>query len=101
MVVAKLSWTLIWIDKLYLQNAESLEDLCVLSYLKQLETEMVSYISLTQSKSVLLKGVARRMLQVTGLYSLYPSLPYSLAIFIFFTFNLSIKKKDKLSKGPK
>ena len=94
MVDAKLSWTLIWIDKLYLQNAESLEDLCVLSYLKQLETEMVSYISLTQSKSVLLKGVARRMLQVTGLYSLYPSLPYSFAIFIFFTFNLSIKKKD-------
>jgi len=36
----------------------------VLSYLKQLETEMVSYISLTQSKSVLLKGVARRMLQI-------------------------------------
>ena len=34
------------------------------AYLKYLETEIVTYISLTQSKSHLVKGVAKRMLQV-------------------------------------
>ena len=35
-----------------------------MAYLKYLENELVTYISLTQSKSHLVKGVARRMLQI-------------------------------------
>ena len=46
------------------KSPNSLEDLCVMSYLKYLENEIVTYISLTQSKSHLVKGVAKRMLQV-------------------------------------
>lgn len=49
---------------IYFQNAESLEDLCIMSYLKYLESEVVTYIALTQSKSRILKGVAKRMLKV-------------------------------------
>jgi len=45
-------------------NPSSLEDLCVSAYLKYLENEMVTYVSLTQSKSTLVKGVAKRMLQI-------------------------------------
>ena len=37
------------------------------AYLKYLENEMVTYVSLTQSKSTLVKGVAKRMLQVRKL----------------------------------
>jgi len=51
-------------DKLIFKNPLSLEDLCVTSYLKYLETEIVTYISLTQSKSQLVKGVAKKMLQI-------------------------------------
>ena len=40
------------------------QDACVLAYLKYLENEIVTYISLTQSRSTLIKGVAKRMLQV-------------------------------------
>jgi len=47
-----------------LKNAESLEDLCIMTYLKYLESEVVTYISLTQSKSRILKGVAKRMLKI-------------------------------------
>lgn len=47
-----------------LKTPSSLEDLCVDAYLKYLETEIVTYISLTQSKSLLVKGVAKRMLQI-------------------------------------
>ena len=46
------------------KNPKSLEDQCVMAYLKYLENEIVTYISLTQSKSHLVKGVAKRMLQV-------------------------------------
>ena len=46
------------------KNPSSLEDLCVRGYLKYLENEIVTYVSLTQSKSHLVKGVAKRMLQV-------------------------------------
>jgi len=46
------------------KNPSSLEDLCVMGYLKYLENEIVTYISLTQSKSHLVKGVAKRMLQI-------------------------------------
>jgi len=46
------------------RSPASLEDACVMAYLKYLETEIVTYISLTQSKSLLVKGVAKRMLQV-------------------------------------
>jgi len=46
------------------KNPSSLEDLCVMGYLKFLENEIVTYISLTQSKSHLVKGVAKRMLQI-------------------------------------
>ena len=35
-----------------------------MAYLKWLETEIVSYIGLTQSKSRLLKGVAKKMIQI-------------------------------------
>jgi hypothetical protein len=48
-----------------------LEDLCVDAYLKYLETEIVTYVSLTQSKSVLVKGVAKRMLQVMSAASCF------------------------------
>ena len=34
---------------------------------RYLENEMVTYVSLTQSKSTLVKGVAKRMLQVVRL----------------------------------
>ena len=47
------------------KNPSSLEDLCVRAYLKYLENEVVTYVSLTQSKSHLVKGVAKRMLQVS------------------------------------
>ena len=50
-------------NKIY-KNPASLEDICVMAYLKHLENEIVTYISLTQSKSQLVKGVAKRMLQV-------------------------------------
>jgi len=46
------------------RNPTSLEDACVLAYLKYLENEIVTYISLTQSRSTLIKGVAKRMLQI-------------------------------------
>ena len=46
------------------RSPPSLEDLCVKAYLKYLENEIVTYVSLTQSKSHLVKGVAKRMLQV-------------------------------------
>jgi len=46
------------------KNPASLEDLSILCYLKYLETEIVTYISLTQTKSQLVKGVARRMKQI-------------------------------------
>ena len=46
------------------KSPSSLEDLCVRAYLKYLENEVVTYVSLTQSKSHLVKGVAKRMLQV-------------------------------------
>jgi len=52
------------VKKTVLKNPESLEDLCILSYLKYLETEVVAYISLTQTKSQLVKGVAKRMLHL-------------------------------------
>ena len=45
---------------------QTLEDACVMAYLKYLENEMVTYISLTQSKSHLVKGVAKRMIQVSS-----------------------------------
>ena len=45
-------------------SPKTLEDVCVMAYLKYLENEMVTYISLTQSKSRLVKGVARRMLEL-------------------------------------
>ena len=47
------------------RNPSSLEDKCVMAYLKYLENEIVTYISLTQSKSHLVKGVAKRMIQVS------------------------------------
>ena len=47
------------------KSPPSLEDLCVRAYLKYLENEVVTYVSLTQSKSHLVKGVAKRMLQVS------------------------------------
>ena len=47
------------------KNPSSLEDMCVMAYLKYLENEIVTYISLTQSKSHLVKGVAKRMIQVS------------------------------------
>ena len=50
-------------------QASSLEDLCVMAYLKYLENEIVTYISLTQSKSHLVKGVAKRMIQVPTTHS--------------------------------
>ena len=56
---------------LYLQNPESLEDMCIMSYLKYLESEVVTYIALTQSKSRILKGVAKRMLKVRNNSFLY------------------------------
>ena len=46
------------------RSPASLEDICVMAYLKYLENEIVTYISLTQSKSHLVKGVAKKMLQV-------------------------------------
>ena len=46
------------------KSPASLEDICVMAYLKYLENEIVTYISLTQSKSHLVKGVAKKMLQV-------------------------------------
>ena len=46
------------------KTAQTLEDICVMAYLKYLENEVVTYISLTQSKSFLVKGVAKRMLQI-------------------------------------
>lgn len=52
------------------RNPASLEDACVMAYLKYLETEIVTYISLTQSKSLLVKGVAKRMLQVSNIVEL-------------------------------
>ena len=45
-------------------SPKTLEDACVMAYLKYLENEMSTYISLTQSKSRLVKGVARRMLEL-------------------------------------
>ena len=51
-------------EELILKNPSSLEDACILAYLKYLENEIVTYISLTQSKSHLVKGVAKRMVQV-------------------------------------
>ena len=48
----------------FIQNPESLEDLCIMRYLKYLEQEVVTYIALTQSKSRILKGVSKRMLKV-------------------------------------
>ena len=45
-------------------NPKTLEDACVMAYLKFLENEMATYISLTQTKSRLVKGVARRMLEM-------------------------------------
>ena len=37
-----------------------------MAYLRYLENEIVTYVSLTQSKSHLVKGVAKRMIQVSG-----------------------------------
>ena len=37
-----------------------------MAYLRYLENEIVTYVSLTQSKSHLVKGVAKRMIQVRG-----------------------------------
>ena len=48
------------------RDPSSLEDLCVMAYLRYLENEIVTYVSLTQSKSHLVKGVAKRMIQVRG-----------------------------------
>ena len=48
------------------RDPSSLEDLCVMAYLRYLENEIVTYVSLTQSKSHLVKGVAKRMIQVSG-----------------------------------
>ena len=45
-------------------SPKTLEDACVMAYLKYLENEMATFISLTQSKSRLVKGVARRMLEL-------------------------------------
>ena len=45
-------------------SPKTLEDACVMAYLKYLENEMATYISLTQSKSRLVKGVARRILEL-------------------------------------
>ena len=56
------------------KNPQNLEDLCVMAYLKYLENEIVTYISLTQSKSHLVKGVAKRMLQVWKLKFVNPLL---------------------------
>ena len=47
-----------------LRTADSLEDLCTLAYHKYLETEIVTYITLTQSRSQLCRGVTRRMLAI-------------------------------------
>lgn len=52
------------VKKKPLLNPLTLEDACVFAYLKWLETEVVAYIGLTQSKSQLIKGVAKRMLQI-------------------------------------
>ena len=41
-----------------------LEDLAIEAYLKYLEGEVVAYISLTQTESALLRGVAIRMMAV-------------------------------------
>jgi len=51
-------------SKTLLKNPDSLEDKCILAYLKYLETEVVTYISLTQSKSKLVKNVGKKMLQL-------------------------------------
>ena len=48
------------------RDPSSLEDLCVMAYLRYLENEIVTYVSLTQSKSHLVKGVAKRMIQVSS-----------------------------------
>ena len=53
------------------KSPSSLEDLCVRAYLKYLENEVVTYVSLTQSKSHLVKGVAKRMLQVSSVSNFY------------------------------
>ena len=62
------------------KNPSSLEDLCVRGYLKYLENEIVTYVSLTQSKSHLVKGVAKRMLQVIINYCNTPCLLYDSTI---------------------
>ena len=45
-----------------MKTASTLEDLAIDSYLKYLEGEVVAYISLTQTESALLRGVAVRMM---------------------------------------
>ena len=69
------------------KSPSSLEDLCVRAYLKYLENEVVTYVSLTQSKSHLVKGVAKRMLQVRIKFNViktFPAFGFCFVILIIF-----------------